>query len=107
MGNTKESYGWFSNILFNMKSAREWDKRLLYYPILSVVPAVLETYLGLLIPSELVRGMEAQWALDKLVLYICGLSFLMLFSGMAYQGMREYIYRNSVTLGMYYETRCY
>ena len=107
MGNTKESYNWFSNILFNMKSARAWDKWLLYYPFLSVVPGVLETYLGLLIPSELVRGLEEQWALEQLVLYICGLSFLMLFSGMAYQGMKEYIYRNSVTLGMYYETRCY
>lgn len=107
MNNTKDSYNWFSNILFNMKSTREWDKNLFYFPFLSVIPGVMETYLGLLIPSELVRGLEEQWTMEKLVLYIVGLSVVMLFCGMVNQGMTEYIYRNSVTLGMYYETRCY
>ena len=57
MKKTKESFSCFSNILFNIKSAKKWDPKLFYYQFLSVVPGVLANYLGLLIPAELVRGM--------------------------------------------------
>lgn len=107
MNNTKESYNWFSNILFNMKSTREWDKRLFYYPLFMVVPGILGTYLGILLPAELVRGLENGWKPERLLLYILVLCFVMLLCKMLEHGMNEYIYRNSVTLNMYYETRCY
>ena len=107
MKKTKESYSWFSNILFNMKSCRKWDTKLFYYQLLPVVPGVLATYLGLLIPSELLRGLENRWAYEQLILYIFALSFGMLICNMLEKGMSEYIYRNSPTLTMYYETCCY
>lgn len=97
----------FSNLLFNMRSAKQWDARLFYFQFLVVVPGVVVTYLGVLIPSELVRGLELAWSMEKLMLLILGLSLGMLLCNILYQGMSEYIYRNSPTLTMYYETRCY
>ena len=97
----------FSNLLFNMRSAKQWDARLFYFQFLVVLPGVVVTYLGVLIPSELVRGLELAWSMEKLMLLILGLSLGMLLCNVLYQGMSEYIYRNSPTLTMYYETRCY
>lgn len=104
---TNKKKNWFSNLLFNMKAAIKWDTKLFYYQFLPVLPGVVSTYLGLLIPAELVRGLENQWSIEYLVLYICILSLGMLIFGVVQQGMEEYIYRNSPTLTMYYETLCY
>ncbi len=96
-----------SNIIFNMRSAKRWDKKLFYFQFLPVVPGVLATYLGIRIPSELVRGLENGWTMKSLMLYIFLLSMGMMLCNMLYQVMGEYIYRNSPTLTMYYETCCY
>ena len=53
---TNKSYGYFSNLLFNIKSARKWDPKLCYFQFLPVVPGVLASYLGILIPAELVNS---------------------------------------------------
>ena len=107
MKKTKESFSCFSNILFNIKSAKKWDPKLFYYQFLSVVPGVLANYLGLLIPAELVRGLEEQWRLQQIILHILLLTVGMLICDILKGQMNVYIYRNSVTLTMYYETCCY
>ena len=94
-------------MIFNVESAKQWDKKLFYYQFLPVVPGVLATYLGVLLPAELVRGLEEGWTMERLMLHVLLLSLGMLFCNMLYQGMGEYIYRNSPTLTMYYETLCY
>lgn len=107
MRKTKDGYSWLSNILFNMNSAKEWDKRLYYYQFLPVIPSVLGTYLGLLMPSELVRGLENKWRFELIMLYILVLSLGMMLCNVLEQGMFEYSYRNAETLSMYYEKCCY
>ena len=107
MSHTKDSYSMLSNIIFNMKSTKKWDKQLFYYQLLPIVPSVVGTYLGILLPSELVRGLEHKWRFEYLMLYIIGLSLIMVICKMLEEGMREYNYRNSLSLPMYYEKYCY
>ncbi len=107
MKRTNESYSCFSNILFNIRSAKKWDPKLFYYQFLPVLPGILATYLGLLIPAELVRGLEEQWELQQIILHIFLLAVGMLICDIVKGRMNVYIYRNSETLTMYYEACCY
>lgn len=107
MKRTNESYSCFSNILFNIRSAKKWDPKLFYYQFLPVLPGVLATYLGLLIPAELVRGLEEHWELQRIIIHIFILAVLMLICDIVKGRMNVYIYRNSETLTMYYEACCY
>lgn len=106
MKKRKESYSCFSNILFNIRSAKKWDPKLFYYQFLPVVPGVLASYLGLLIPAELVRGLEEQWELQRIILHLFLLAVIMLICNIVQGRMNVYIYRNSETLTMYYEACC-
>ena len=107
MKKKKESYSCFSNILFNIKSAKKWDPKLFYYQFLPVIPGILASYLGLLIPAELVRGLEEQWKLQQIILHIFLLAMVMLICDIVKGRMNVYIYRNAETLTMYYESCCY
>lgn len=104
---SKDTYSVFSNLMFNMKAAKQWDPKLLYYQFLPVLPGVLATYLGLLIPAELVRGLEEHWALERLLLYMVVLSCSMLVCNLLDTEMSEYIYRNATGFTMFYEKLCY
>lgn len=106
MKKTKESYSYFSNLLFNIRSAKKWDTKLFYYQFLPVVPGVLASYLGILIPAELVRGLEEQWELQRIIVHIFLLAVGMLICNIVQGRMNVYIYRNSETLTMYYEACC-
>ena len=103
---TNKSYGYFSNLLFNIKSARKWDPKLCYFQFLPVVPGVLASYLGILIPAELVRGLEEQWELQRIILHLFLLAMIMLVCNIVQGRMNVYTYRNSETLTMYYEACC-
>ena len=102
-----KKYSWLSNIIFNIKAAEIWDKKLFRYQFLTVLPNVAGTYLGFLLPSELLRGLEYQWPVTKLMLstfvIASGLCLLKLLD----KGMMEYIYRVSPRLTLYYEKCCY
>lgn len=103
---TNKSYGYFSNLLFNIKSAKKWDPKLCYFQFLPVVPGVLASYLGILIPAELVRGLEEQWELQRIILHLFLLAAVMLICNIVQGRMNVYTYRNSETLTMYYEACC-
>ncbi len=98
---------WLSNILFNTKASKAWDPKLFYYQFLPVLPNVTATYLGVLLPAELVRGLESHWDFRMLLIYILILSFCICLLNIADRGMQEYLYRNYPTLVMYYEKNCY
>lgn len=55
-------YSVFGNVLYNMKSAKEWDRKLFYYQLLLVFPDVGAAYLGVLLPAGLVGALEQNWA---------------------------------------------
>lgn len=101
------TYSWFSNILYNMKASWIWDKKLFWYQLLPVLPNVTATYLAVLLPAELVRGLENRWELGDLLLKVFLLAAALCVLRLADEGMKQYIYRNAQQLTMYYEKCCY
>lgn len=102
----KEEYGLFSNVIYNIKAVKKWDKRLFYYQFLLVLPTVVSVYLGILLPAELVRGLENKWNLMRLFFHIFLLAFFIWILQMAAEEMQEYMYRNSLTQYLYYQQCC-
>lgn len=103
----QKGHGWISNIIFNMKSAKIWDKKLFWYQLLSVLPNVAGTYLGFLLPSELVRGLENHWSVTRLIVSVSVIAACLCVLKLLDEGMVEYLYRNSTVFTTYYEKCCY
>ena len=59
----KRKYGYISNLIYYMKSMKEWDKWMFCFSLLIVIPAVAASYLGTLLPASLVAGLEKQGSL--------------------------------------------
>jgi integrase len=55
-----------------------------------VVPGVLASYLGILIPAELVRGLEEQWELQRIILQLFLLAAVMLICNIVQGRMNVY-----------------
>lgn len=103
----KNEYGFFSNTIFNMRSAKKWDQKLFWFQLLAVPPTVASGWLGVLLPAELVRALESKWSMGQLTAYIFLLAFCMWILEMLTAGMREYLYRNGLTLHLYYQKCCF
>lgn len=100
-------YSVFGNVLYNMKSAKEWDRKLFYYQLLLVFPDVGAAYLGVLLPAGLVGALEQNWALSKLIVSIFLLALGIWGMGILREWMQEYLYRNSLTFHLHYEKNCF
>ena len=98
---------WLSNIFYNMKESKVWDKKLFYYQFLPVVPSVVATYLGIILPAKLVQGLEERWEFPVLFAYIFAICLGICLLKMIDKGMESYRYRNYATLIMHYEKLCY
>lgn len=104
--NTYKTYGWFSNIIYNMKSTRAWDKKLFYSQLLPVIPNVAGTYLGALLPAEMLRGLENRWDIKELILYIFLLALGICLAQILVEMSGNYIWGNGDKLTLYYEKIC-
>lgn len=103
----KGKYGFFSNIIYNMKSAGKWDRKLLYYQFLVIGPDVLTAYFGTRLPAEVVRGLEAKWGVGLLVSRVIVLALCIGVFSILTEGMEEYMYRNSLSFHLNYEKKCF
>lgn len=103
---TKSRYTWFGNICYTLKCAWDWDRKLFYYQFLPVLPNVISGFMGVWIPSRLVRGLEEGESLGVLLAVVGGCAVLMWLMQLLGEGMDEYVYRNSVMLNRYYEIEC-
>lgn len=68
-----------SNFIYNMKSAKEWDKKLFWAQILMIVPNVAASLLGTYLPSRLVSDLTMQIEISALMLelvVICGVMWV-------------------------------
>lgn len=102
----KQKYGLRSSIAYNMRAAGEWDKKLLYYQGLMIIPNVAAAFLGTLLPAEVVRGLEEGWSLERLAGWTCLLAVIMWLCHAAGQGMETYLMSAGETLGWYYAKKC-
>lgn len=102
----KRKYGLFSNLIYILHQSWQCDKRLFFYQLLPVLPAVTAAYLGTLIPAELVRSLQERWGIDRIVIYICLLTLVMLLCNLAVTGMSAYEYTNSYLLTLFFSRKC-
>ncbi len=79
MGKKKQQgerkYGLVSNVAYNMKASKIWDKKLFYYQLLLMFPDVAAACLGVLLPARLVRGLEEKWEMVPLLFTVFFLAF--------------------------------
>lgn len=76
---SRRKYGLVSNFIYNMKSTKEWDKKLFWAQILMIVPNVAASLLGTYLPSRLVSDLSGQIGIPALMLelvVICGVMWL-------------------------------
>ena len=106
-GNRKRrKYGLISNLIYNMRCSFQCDKRLFFYQLLPILPAVAAAYLGTLIPAELVRSLQERWNISQIVGYICLLTLIMMLCNLVVTGMNVYEYHNSHLLTFLYNRKC-
>lgn len=96
-----------SNVIYNMRSARSWDRRLFWYQLLLVFPDVGAAFLGVLLPAQLVRALEQKWELPALVASLLLFALGIWATEMLREWMLEYMYRNSLSFHLYYEKKCF
>lgn len=103
----KRQYGLGRNLTYIMKSAYEFDRKLFYYQVLPVIPAVAAAYLGTLIPAEVVSGLQSRWQVAELAVHISFLAFIMFLCNMISKGMLVYISRYGGTLSVFFSRKCF
>lgn len=102
----KQKYKLLDNIWYNMKAAKKWDKKLFYYQWLCVIPNVAAAFLGTLLPAELVKGLENEWDIRRIIIHITLLALVMWLCHVADMGMYAYLDYAGGTLSLYYGGEC-
>lgn len=101
MKNRKYSLG--RNMLFHLKSAKQWNRWVCYFQFLEVIPNMSATFLGIWLPSLLVTELQEKVSLHVLLASIIVISLGMLVSNVIDASMAQYLYRNGLSLTMYYD----
>ena len=99
---TKRKYGLVSNFIYNMKAAREWDKKLFYSQICLVVTNVAASFMGTLLPARLVAGLEAHQTIGQIIQELVIIAFAMWVCNTAANGMDQYCRYQGDQLSLYY-----
>lgn len=66
----KQKYGMFSNACYHLRAEWEADKGLVLGQCGMILPTVAGAFLGALLPSEAVRGLEEGWPMGRLILWL-------------------------------------
>ena len=101
MNRNKYSLG--RNIIFHLKSAKQWNKWVCYFQFLDVIPDMSATFLGIWLPSLIVSELQEGASLKVLMASIIIISLGMLISKVINAGMSQYLYRHGLSLTMYYD----
>ena len=103
----KRKHGLISNILYSMRSAKEWDTKLFWYQFLIIIPHVAAAFLVAVLPAEVIRGLENQWEIGIFLVHIIAISLLMWVCNMLANSMRQYIAENGSGLAIHYSQKCF
>lgn len=82
-----QKYGMFSNACYHLRAEWEADRGLVFCQLGMVLPTVAGTFLGTLVPSEAVRGLEEGWPVGRLVLWLAALAGILWICHVAGQAM--------------------
>ncbi len=102
----RRKYGLTSNLLYFLREAKITDKKLFYFQILPIVPCVLNSVIGTILPSEVVRGLEEQWSIAILAGHIGMLTVIMWLSNIAYGNMQAYLFNVGKILQTHFVKKC-
>lgn len=102
----KQRYGLLNNIIYNFKAEREWDKKMFVFQWLIILPNVAAAFLGTLLPTEVVRGLEEGWPPGQLAGRIALLAILMWLCHAADKSIEQYLRYSGMTLSHYYIKKC-
>ncbi len=104
---SRKGFSLAGNVIYNMRSTRNWDRRLFWYQLLLVFPDVGAAFLGVLLPAQLVRALEQKWEISALVICLLLFALGIWAMEMLREWMQEYMYRNSLSFHLYYEKKCF
>lgn len=96
-----------NNIIFHLQSAKKWDAKLFWYQFLKIIPETGFTFLTVLLPSYIVSMLQENTPVVKLLLRICIIVFGMAFCNIVSSSMEQYLYRNSLSLTLFYDQQCF
>lgn len=99
---SRRRYGLASNFIYNMKSAKEWDKKLFWAQILMVFPNVTASLLGTYLPSRLVSDLSMQIEIPVLMLELVLICTVMWICKAASEMMLEYCEFEGSFINTYY-----
>lgn len=98
-----KKYSLGGNILFHLNSARQWNQWVCYFQFLDVIPNMAATFLGIWLPSLIVSELQKGVSLSFLLASIIIVSVGMLLSNVIDTAMTQYLYRNGLSLTLYYD----
>lgn len=87
---SRRKYGLMSNIIYNLKIAKEWDKKLFWAQLLMVVPAVGAALLGAYLPSRLVADLTAHVGIARILVELGVIAVIMWIGNSLFNMMLEY-----------------
>lgn len=92
---SKGKYRFLSNLLYHYKNLAKWEPKLFWAGILLVIPIVLESVIGNVLPSVMVEGLEKAWSLKKYMGTLLLLILLMALFGLLRSSMGAYCFSSS------------
>ncbi|MDE7415886.1 MAG: ABC transporter ATP-binding protein/permease [Lachnospiraceae bacterium] len=99
---SRRKYGLISNFIYNMKSAKEWDKKLFWAQILMIIPNVAASLLGTYLPSRLVSDLTMKIQIPALMLELVVICGVMWICKTASEAMVEYCDFEGSFISSYY-----
>lgn len=102
----KQNHGMFNTLLYHLRAEWETDKKLPLFQCALILPVILETLLRTLLPSELVRGLEGGWSLERIILWIILLAALLWLCTAILAALTQYTVLMGDFVRLHYEDRC-
>jgi len=97
-----KKYSFASNLAFHYKNLLKWEPRLFWASVLVIIPSLVTTFLGSILPTAVVQGVEERW---NIKIYITFLLILILgrwIFSMLEGGLKEYCENYDFVYRMHY-----
>ncbi|MCM1253383.1 MAG: ABC transporter ATP-binding protein/permease [Clostridium sp.] len=99
---SRQKYGLISNYIYNLKAAKEWDKKLFWGQIAVVIPTVAAPLLSAWLPSRLVFDLTGQIPFPRLALEMALISLVLWICNAFANMISEYCYFEGNFISTYY-----
>ncbi len=98
----KGKYSLFSNLYYHFKNMLSWEPKLFWMGLLLLIPWILVSILGNILPSVMVAGLEEKWELDYYLGILAALILAKWVCSLAQGIMSAYCYNGKVLYRTHY-----